>query len=168
MQLTAADLIRAYQNAVNVAGGQQKLADLLGLSQASISRWSFVPEGRLHQVSAATGIPEAELRPDLFSNGKRAASSLNVPVNSATRALGVDVRDEALALRKTGKDSATKRTNTSKTLQIAAPLPPTSLRDRLTREVAEIEEQIERLSNEQGRLEGERQVLVQAIASLPH
>jgi DNA-binding transcriptional regulator YdaS (Cro superfamily) len=56
------------QRAITAAGGLKALADAVGVSAPSIIGWrrrGEIPADRLAAVSAATGIPAAELRPDL-------------------------------------------------------------------------------------------------------
>jgi DNA-binding transcriptional regulator YdaS (Cro superfamily) len=56
------------QDAINRAGGLKCLAAAVGVSAPSIIGWrrrGEIPVDRLAAVSAATGIPAAELRPDL-------------------------------------------------------------------------------------------------------
>jgi DNA-binding transcriptional regulator YdaS (Cro superfamily) len=56
-------------DAIKAAGGPTKLAKALGLDHSTIIGWrraGRVPAERVRAVSAATGIPPHELRPDLF------------------------------------------------------------------------------------------------------
>jgi TorA maturation chaperone TorD len=53
--------------AIVAAGGIAPLARKLGISQPSVSNWSRVPAQRVVAVEAATGVPRAELRPDLYN-----------------------------------------------------------------------------------------------------
>jgi DNA-binding transcriptional regulator YdaS (Cro superfamily) len=46
-------------------GMAAKLARALGVTPGALSQWERVPAERIAAVSAATGIPAAELRPDL-------------------------------------------------------------------------------------------------------
>jgi len=46
-------------------GRRSFLADALGIAPSSISMWDRVPTDRVRDISRATGIPAAELRPDL-------------------------------------------------------------------------------------------------------
>ncbi len=52
--------------AILAAGGITELARRIGISQPSVSNWSQVPLGRVLSVEAATGVPRAILRPDLY------------------------------------------------------------------------------------------------------
>ena len=53
------------QNAIDTAGGVNALARAIGISNAAVATWRRIPLGRVAAVSAATGIPAADLRPDL-------------------------------------------------------------------------------------------------------
>lgn len=46
-------------------GRLKKLADLCGISHSAVWQWKTVPHEHLRRVSDFTGIPMAELRPDL-------------------------------------------------------------------------------------------------------
>ena len=52
--------------AIDAAGGVAQLARKIGISQPSVSNWSKIPAQRVMAVEAATGVPRAELRPDLY------------------------------------------------------------------------------------------------------
>ncbi|UPK24622.1 molecular chaperone TorD family protein [Bradyrhizobium sp. 195] len=52
--------------AINAAGGVAQLARKISISQPSVSNWSKIPARRVMAVEAATGVPRAELRPDLY------------------------------------------------------------------------------------------------------
>ena len=54
------------EEAIRAAGGITELARRIGISQPSVSNWSRVPAGRVLAVEAATGVPRAMLRPDLY------------------------------------------------------------------------------------------------------
>lgn len=54
------------EEAIRAAGGITELARRIGISQPSVSNWDRVPAGRLLSVEAATGVPRAILRPDLY------------------------------------------------------------------------------------------------------
>lgn len=47
-------------------GSKYKLNKALGMSEAAIYFWRRIPAERVKQVSALTGIPKEELRPDLY------------------------------------------------------------------------------------------------------
>src|SRR5262245_66686410 len=52
--------------AIRAAGGVGALARKIGIAQPSVSNWSRVPAERVIAVEAATGVPRAVLRPDLY------------------------------------------------------------------------------------------------------
>lgn len=61
--------MNAIDKAIQIAGGQVKLADAVGCRQATVSYWAKV--GRVGhnftlKVEAATGVSRHELRPDLY------------------------------------------------------------------------------------------------------
>jgi TorA maturation chaperone TorD len=58
--------------AIRAAGGVSELARRIGISQPSISNWNRIPAERVTAVETATGIARAKLRPDLYSESKRA------------------------------------------------------------------------------------------------
>jgi DNA-binding transcriptional regulator YdaS (Cro superfamily) len=62
----------ALKLAINKAGGQHALARMLGISQPAISKWSVCPLQRVATVSALTGVPREELRPDAFGGDDHA------------------------------------------------------------------------------------------------
>ena len=54
--------------AVEAAGNQARLAELMCVSREAISRWGRrgkIPAERVVEVEAATGVPREQLRPDL-------------------------------------------------------------------------------------------------------
>jgi transcriptional regulator with XRE-family HTH domain len=59
--------LRTYREGARLT--QIKLAKLLGVSRTTVARWETglrkVDDELLHSVSAKTGIPVGELRPDL-------------------------------------------------------------------------------------------------------
>ncbi len=55
------------QRAIEAAGGVSALASVLGIAQPSVSAWTRVPADRVTAVEAATDVPRALLRPDLFA-----------------------------------------------------------------------------------------------------
>ncbi len=65
---TASCLRDAVGAAVRAAGGGTALANALKLRPSAISNWRHtgIPIRRVRRVSELTGIPMAELRPDLF------------------------------------------------------------------------------------------------------
>lgn len=59
------------------AGGVTKLARALGRNHATLLGWTRVPDRHLIRVSEITGVPTAELRPDLaqaFAGSAREAT----------------------------------------------------------------------------------------------
>lgn len=52
--------------AIDAAGGVAQLARKIRISQPSVSNWRKIPAQRVIAVEAATGVPRAELRPDLY------------------------------------------------------------------------------------------------------
>lgn len=44
---------------------QKDLADALGITQAAVSKWPFVPEARVADVARWLGVQPEDLRPDL-------------------------------------------------------------------------------------------------------
>jgi len=48
-------------------GLASKIARKLGIQQQAVSKWKRIPAERVIAVEKATGIPRAELRPDLFA-----------------------------------------------------------------------------------------------------
>ena len=53
--------------AIRAVGSVSELARRIGIAQPSVSNWDRVPADRVAAVEAATGIPRAKLRPDLFT-----------------------------------------------------------------------------------------------------
>lgn len=54
------------EKAIRRAGSASALARELGVTPAAVIQWERVPSERVGKVSAITGIPLHELRPDLF------------------------------------------------------------------------------------------------------
>lgn len=51
---------------IKEAGGPAKVARALGdLTSQAVSQWKRIPLNRVRKISELTGIPAAELRPDL-------------------------------------------------------------------------------------------------------
>ena len=65
------------KKAIEKAGSQQALAELLGVRQSHISNWlnreKRIPAERVLSVESATGVPRHELRPDLYPCDGQAA-----------------------------------------------------------------------------------------------
>jgi DNA-binding transcriptional regulator YdaS (Cro superfamily) len=58
---------------VSKAGGAAALARALGITHPSVCGWECVPAKRVPAVSALTGIPRHEIRPDLYEAPQEAA-----------------------------------------------------------------------------------------------
>ena len=59
----------ALRKAVEKAGGQTALANLIGKTQGHISKWlerEHLPAEAVLPIEKATGVPRHELRPDLY------------------------------------------------------------------------------------------------------
>lgn len=52
-------------------GGIEKLAELLGISQAAVSQWERCPATRVLEVERHTRISRSELRPDLYPPSRK-------------------------------------------------------------------------------------------------
>ena len=61
------DAPHGWTEAMRRAGGADALASQIGIARRTLFMWKAhgVPADRVVEVSAATGIPAAELRPDL-------------------------------------------------------------------------------------------------------
>ena len=68
--------------AIDAAGGVAQLARKIGIAQPSVSNWSRVPAQRVIAVEAATGVPRAELRPDLYEESAIPQDAID-PVDAA-------------------------------------------------------------------------------------
>lgn len=55
----------AVTKAIEAAGNATKLARALGITRAAVCQWKKIPPKRLADVARLTGLPAAELRPDL-------------------------------------------------------------------------------------------------------
>lgn len=62
------------QKAIQAAGSAAALADILEIRPQAISQWKRIPAERCRPISEATGIPLAELRPDLFGPAENSAA----------------------------------------------------------------------------------------------
>lgn len=62
--------VNGLDKAIQKAGGQKALAELLGLGQTAISNWRIrrkpLPAERAIEIEKVTGVPRHELRPDLW------------------------------------------------------------------------------------------------------
>lgn len=54
------------RRAIEVAGGINALARLIGVTAPAVAQWKRVPVDRIVSVEIVTGIPREELRPDLY------------------------------------------------------------------------------------------------------
>lgn len=76
---------KALKRAVDAAGGQEALADAIGVRQSHIYYWlkkskKGVPAERVREIEKLTGVAAHELRPDLFVQ----------PVDRAVQGFGED------------------------------------------------------------------------------
>jgi len=55
------------QQAIERAGSQNKLAQLLGISHQAVNKWGMVPTRHLIKVEQLTGVHRSLLRPDLYA-----------------------------------------------------------------------------------------------------
>ena len=65
----------ALARAIESAGSQQALADLLGIKSPSIAEWKErgrIPANRVLDIERLTGVSRHELRPDLYPAERRA------------------------------------------------------------------------------------------------
>lgn len=65
------------KKAIEKAGSQQALAELIGVRQSHVSNWlnrnKRVPAERVLTIEKATGVPRHELRPDIYPSDGEAA-----------------------------------------------------------------------------------------------
>lgn len=54
-----------------VGGDVVALADLLKITPQAIYQWADIPIGRCPEISRLTGVPLADLRPDVFGDAGR-------------------------------------------------------------------------------------------------
>ena len=59
--------------AVESAGGSSALAKQLNIKPQAVSQWRRIPAERVVEVERITGIPRAELRPDIFGDSTEAS-----------------------------------------------------------------------------------------------
>lgn len=64
--------------AIRAAHGVTELARRIGIFQPSVSQWSRVPAERVLAVEAATGVPRAILRPDLYGEAPVSRDDIDV------------------------------------------------------------------------------------------
>jgi DNA-binding transcriptional regulator YdaS (Cro superfamily) len=55
----------ALARAIIKAGGVAEMARKLGISSPAVSMWRRVPMARVKSVARVSGVPAAELRPDM-------------------------------------------------------------------------------------------------------
>lgn len=60
--------MKPIDRAIEAVGSAAELARRLGISKQAIHLWGLraIPVGRVADVEKVTGIPKAELRPDIF------------------------------------------------------------------------------------------------------
>jgi antitoxin CcdA len=107
------------EDAIARAGGVARLGERLGVAHSQVVRWrkaGFPPAGRVAAIEAATGVPRARLRPDLYPSGFGEAQAALVPKShnanlpAVARALGLDPDAiAATALRKAISDEKARR-----------------------------------------------------------
>ena len=67
----------ALQEAIERAGGHNRLAQKLGLSRQAIGRWrGRVPAHHARAVERVTGVSRFRLRPDVFGDGDESETKL--------------------------------------------------------------------------------------------
>lgn len=54
------------QLAIERAGSRYKLAKLIGINLAGLTRWKRIPSGRILQIEEVLGVAREKLRPDLY------------------------------------------------------------------------------------------------------
>ena len=54
------------RQAIERAGSQNKLAQLLGITHQAVNKWTTVPIHHLIEIERLTGVHRALLRPDLY------------------------------------------------------------------------------------------------------
>jgi TorA maturation chaperone TorD len=69
-------------HAIDAAGGVAQLARKIGIAQPSVSNWTRVPAQRVIAVETATGVPRADLRPDLYDESAMPEDVID-PVDAA-------------------------------------------------------------------------------------
>ena len=66
--------LRAFRESFDPPLSQQQLADLLNVQRETVNRWESgarrIDEKKLRKIVEKTGIPPAELRPDLAERAK--------------------------------------------------------------------------------------------------
>lgn len=90
----------SLQRAIDAAGSQQRLAEILGIRSASISEWKVrgrVPAERVLAVEEVSGVSRHDLRPDVF--GPAPLARTEEPSATAEIKALVDSRMSKRALR---------------------------------------------------------------------
>jgi TorA maturation chaperone TorD len=94
------------QRAIDAAGGIGALARGLGIAQPSVSNWTKVPADRVIAVETLTGVPRAELRPDLYAASADVDSidllrsqQYGLLANLLGKAPGGDILDKLVTLK---------------------------------------------------------------------
>lgn len=59
-------MLDIVKRAAEKAGGVTKLASEIGVKHPSLHSWKQIPANRVRDIERVTGIPDYELRPDLF------------------------------------------------------------------------------------------------------
>jgi DNA-binding transcriptional regulator YdaS (Cro superfamily) len=54
------------KQAIKAFGSKAKTARALGVTRSAISQWRNIPVNRVIDIEKITGIPRAELRPDIY------------------------------------------------------------------------------------------------------
>jgi len=68
---------------ISRGGGVKRLSDTIGRHHATLLGWTRVPPQHVRAVSAATGIPPHELRPDLWDPPATSGVAQQQPVKTA-------------------------------------------------------------------------------------
>jgi DNA-binding transcriptional regulator YdaS (Cro superfamily) len=58
---------QGLKQAIEIAGSQNKLAQLLGITHQAVNKWRLVPTHHLIKVEQLTGVHRSLLRPDLYT-----------------------------------------------------------------------------------------------------
>jgi len=56
----------ALNEAIAIAGGVTRLAELLGIASQAIHQWKSVPVARVLKIEEVTGVSRYRLRPDIY------------------------------------------------------------------------------------------------------
>lgn len=64
------------QKAIDACGGKSNdLAAKLRVTPQALSQWKRVPLGRILDVERVSGVPRAELRPDMYSTSENSGAA---------------------------------------------------------------------------------------------